>query len=389
MSKINSKYFSDVVSKLIAMKRKENITIDDKFKNELKGKLLNGINVTKESEKSGNFEGNIIGDFLRRWKYVLVAVPSAFVIMFVAAKMMELPVEINTDVVKPVINDEQTQNENEAGEDTEYEEKNIAGEEDERESKLKTFPGRLVLPKEYLEQDNTDFFELNVSDENIVENDRENYEEPASAPVYVPTYEVNMRNEKVAEENEDDKDDDNKDEKVKVTNEVKVEGETLNGTDEKNNQSESAETRVKEVVIATDAVEEEAVVAGASVEMVETESGDGFSIYYNENMGSPATDHFFDQVVIPLNLKYEIVELVARGSIDSHYQLDIYLADSEVVTKFYVYDNGKWFEIDDPNKDQDVEEAVEQENVSNGAIHYTTNRFDYTVNRPDQGYTVY
>jgi septation ring formation regulator EzrA len=77
------------------------------------------------------------------------------------------------------------------------------------------------------------------------------------------------------------------------------------------------------------------------------------------------------------------------------------LEGSEVVTKFYVYDNGKWFEIDDPDKDvevyeneiekkdQPVKEAVEQEKVSSGEIHYTTNRFDYTVNRPDQGYTIY
>ncbi len=98
MARQNSKYFSSVIEKLIADKHKENIVIDQGFKARLREDVLARAKMMDVPESSAS---NGIGEFFARWKYALAFVPSALLVIVVAAQLMNMPVNMDSDVVVP------------------------------------------------------------------------------------------------------------------------------------------------------------------------------------------------------------------------------------------------------------------------------------------------
>ncbi len=98
MARQNSKYFSSVIEKLIADKHKENIVIDQGFKARLREDVLARAKIMDVPESNVNTG---VGEFFARWKYVLAFVPSALLVVVVAAQLMNVPVEMGSDVVVP------------------------------------------------------------------------------------------------------------------------------------------------------------------------------------------------------------------------------------------------------------------------------------------------
>lgn len=130
MARQNSKYFSSVIEKLIADKHRENIVPDAMFKERLRGDVLARAAMMgnarfeprKEEEvrekmlarEEGRMkeEGGVANDggpaaegglagFLNRWKYALALVPSALLVMLVVAQVMNMPVEMESEVMVP------------------------------------------------------------------------------------------------------------------------------------------------------------------------------------------------------------------------------------------------------------------------------------------------
>ena len=96
MAKQTSKYFGSVITKLIAARRKENIVVDSNLKQQLREGLIARAELMGGAEKAG------WQDYITKWRYPLALVPSALLLMLVAAHVMKMPVEIDSDVVVPV-----------------------------------------------------------------------------------------------------------------------------------------------------------------------------------------------------------------------------------------------------------------------------------------------
>ncbi len=118
MARSNSKYFASVISKLVSARREENIVIDEAFKMELRSYLLTKAVAPVSSG------GISFGEFFMKWRFIFAALPSALVVMLVAAQFLNMSVPIPTEQM--VID---------------------SG------SKLHTFPGELVLPKDVFVED--------------------------------------------------------------------------------------------------------------------------------------------------------------------------------------------------------------------------------------------
>jgi len=104
MARSNSKYFSKVIEKLIEAKHKENIVVDQDFKERLR------MNITAraaEMVKPENVDykenmNDMVGGLMARWRYAFAIVPSALLLVLVAAHFMQMPVEMDSDVYVPV-----------------------------------------------------------------------------------------------------------------------------------------------------------------------------------------------------------------------------------------------------------------------------------------------
>ncbi len=99
MARQNSKYFSSVIEKLIADKHKENIVVAESFKMSLREKVMSRAATMEKMEAPIDAEESGLAGFVNRWKYALALVPSALLVMIVAAQVMNLPVEMKSDVV--------------------------------------------------------------------------------------------------------------------------------------------------------------------------------------------------------------------------------------------------------------------------------------------------
>ncbi len=154
MSLSNSKYFASVIAKLIAAKRQEQIHVDPQLKEDLRLEVLqraqNGEwraspdffkefqqDVPNLPEDSDYYEAPLserIVDFFRRRRALLIVIPSALVLILVAAQIQNLPTFFKTDTDAPAGND--------GGAETPV----GNGNEDDA-SGIKTFPGALVMPE--------------------------------------------------------------------------------------------------------------------------------------------------------------------------------------------------------------------------------------------------
>lgn len=175
MARQNSKYFSSVIEKLIADKHKENIAVDQAFKARLREDILARAGMMDAPESSGAAG---LGEFFARWKYAFAFVPSALLVVVVAAQLMNMPVNMDSDVVVPQrtgsgeesvadiadVSEGEGNMESEVVEDSETGtssadigasvldseegggEEGLEGAEDGSARTLMTFPGSLVLP---------------------------------------------------------------------------------------------------------------------------------------------------------------------------------------------------------------------------------------------------
>lgn len=151
MARSNSKYFASVITKLIAAKRKENIVIDESFKTHLRSELL--------TRAAGPFSGTQpidIGQLFARWKYAFALVPSALVVMLVAAQFLQMPVNIPSEQIIPTATRENPVSEEETtGKASVVESEDRLNDSEmavedvsltPSTKKLRTFPGALVMP---------------------------------------------------------------------------------------------------------------------------------------------------------------------------------------------------------------------------------------------------
>lgn len=152
MAKTSSKYFASVITKLLAAKRSENITIDESFKTSLRSGLMMKAGGESYLEKDSTYS-----NFLSKWKYAFALVPTTLVIMIVAAKVMDMQVSVPSDVIVPVATEENVQESDENGDletsilnkiESESESEDfVSSKEDANEQKkLVTVPGELVMP---------------------------------------------------------------------------------------------------------------------------------------------------------------------------------------------------------------------------------------------------
>lgn len=154
MARPNSRYFSGVINKIKASKKQENIIVDSAFKAQLKEDLMRRAAGPVVTEESG------FAAFFSRWRYQLMAVPAALVLMIVAVQAFRLVVPMQSEEVLtevPVENEEVAAEEvNVPEEEEEVVVPAVSGEEEEEEEesefieypKIVTFPGRLVTPPE-------------------------------------------------------------------------------------------------------------------------------------------------------------------------------------------------------------------------------------------------
>ncbi len=158
MARQNSKYFSSVIEKLIADKHKENIVVDNSFKMSLREKVVARAGMMPQMEVSDSAETGGFAGFVNRWKYAFALVPSALLVMVVAAQVMNMPVEVESDVMGEVGNSKTQRNfENEeSGNGLTVVEGELntdgtavddgATTDGTPVKKIKTFPGALVMP---------------------------------------------------------------------------------------------------------------------------------------------------------------------------------------------------------------------------------------------------
>lgn len=174
MAKQNSKYFADVIAKLLAAKRKENIVIDEDFKTQLRANVMGGnVNSVGEMEGLGGDDKERFdwGGLFYRWRLVFGIVPAVLVVAVVAAQVMSMqPVDIESDVVvesgevaalADIAEDsvqevmEVVEEEEHVHEEEHFHDEGI-GEEPEMVKKIKTFPGRLALPVDIVDVEVTE-----------------------------------------------------------------------------------------------------------------------------------------------------------------------------------------------------------------------------------------
>lgn len=140
MARPNSKYFASVISKLVAAKRKEKIVIDEAFKMQLRSALLTRASLPVKQEKVS------FAEFFMKWRFAFAALPSALIVMIVAAQFLNMPVSIPTEQMVPTEGRADVLDEDVLGEEAAD-----SGE------KLETFPGEMVMPKKLLDFGTEDF----------------------------------------------------------------------------------------------------------------------------------------------------------------------------------------------------------------------------------------
>jgi hypothetical protein len=108
MARTSSKYFATVIAKFLDAKRKENIVIDQKYKAELKERVMAraaemGSTAVEKPKAAAREDVSSAGPaaFISRWRYALALVPSALLVFLVAAFVTQLPVNVDTETVIP------------------------------------------------------------------------------------------------------------------------------------------------------------------------------------------------------------------------------------------------------------------------------------------------
>jgi hypothetical protein len=191
MARPNSRYFAGVINKIKASKKQENIAADQAFKAQLKEDLMRraalGAVVTEESGFAA---------FFSRWRYQLLAVPAALVLLIVVVQAFKLVVPMQSDEVLtevPAEREEVVVEEEEIVEEAEESVIPIVEEEEDliiEYPKIVTFPGRLALPLEEEEETEIEpFVTVSPVEEPVVEVEQQPAPEPVvqpAEPVYVP-----------------------------------------------------------------------------------------------------------------------------------------------------------------------------------------------------------
>ncbi|HMR01263.1 MAG TPA: hypothetical protein PKA32_02630 [Candidatus Gracilibacteria bacterium] len=190
MARSNSKYFASVITKLLAHKRKENIQIDESFKMMLRSDILTkAASVLGEQQRLPETGGK---SFFAQWKYLFAAVPTFALLVFVGSQFMNMPVVIpegqlpnaeQDTIVEPDnqdnVKEPSVETEQEVGSD------NLSETENDQTSttRIKTFPGSLVLTPE----------KEDVQDAVVVEpsvQEQESDEQPATNTTNQPASQV-------------------------------------------------------------------------------------------------------------------------------------------------------------------------------------------------------
>ncbi len=142
MIKLSGKYFAETVAKIKESKNSENIRVPKNFREELRAALVERASgqVPEASEAFG------LADFVRRWKYVIGAVPTFAAVALVAANFSALQVMFTGPEVIPVVQD--TAKELEISDDVEM----LSVDEIEPD-RIDTFSAASVLPPEEILND--------------------------------------------------------------------------------------------------------------------------------------------------------------------------------------------------------------------------------------------
>lgn len=118
MARVNSKYFADIIAKFLEAKRKENIIIDESFRDEFRVKLMARAAeispIASNDLRALDVEVEELPDRapvdwwggVRRFRYVLAFVPSALLVVLASNYVMNMPIEMGSEVVVPRVNDE-------------------------------------------------------------------------------------------------------------------------------------------------------------------------------------------------------------------------------------------------------------------------------------------
>ncbi len=139
MARPNSRYFAPVIKKFSEAKRAENIVINEAFKASLRTRLLNHIHEVPAIQTEATFSWQ---DFFQRWKYPFAAIPSLLLLTIVAVQAFRWTVDLKSGTEMPKVDTTMVV------ESQEDEKSELKDEVQTEEPKLKTFPGRLVLPSQ-------------------------------------------------------------------------------------------------------------------------------------------------------------------------------------------------------------------------------------------------
>ncbi|MCA9374271.1 hypothetical protein KC725_03870 [Candidatus Peregrinibacteria bacterium] len=155
MARPNSKYFASVITKLLAHKRKENIQVDESFKMMLRSDILTkAASVLGEQQRLPETGGK---SFFAQWKYLFAAVPTFALLMFVGSQFMNMPVVIPEGQLPnaeqdTIVEPDSQDNVEEPSVETEQEVESDNSSESENDqtstTRIKTFPGSLILTPE-------------------------------------------------------------------------------------------------------------------------------------------------------------------------------------------------------------------------------------------------
>ncbi|MEZ4087405.1 MAG: hypothetical protein R3B71_03660 [Candidatus Gracilibacteria bacterium] len=155
MARPNSKYFASVITKLLAHKRKENIQVDESFKMMLRSDILTkAASVLGEQQRLPETGGK---SFFAQWKYLFAAVPTFALLVFVGSQFMNMPVIIPEGQLPnaeqdTIVEPDSQDNVEEPSVETEQEVESDNSSESENDqtstTRIKTFPGSLILTPE-------------------------------------------------------------------------------------------------------------------------------------------------------------------------------------------------------------------------------------------------
>ena len=141
MARPASKYFTPVIRKIIEAKKKENISVDQKFKLVLRSQVISRAAGGLKAERTDVAR---FAEFFGKWKYQLALVPVALVLVIVAAQTFKMPVAMKSEVVVPVPGIPAG-----GGVDGREDLQSAGSQVPVQLPKIRTFAGRTVLPYSY------------------------------------------------------------------------------------------------------------------------------------------------------------------------------------------------------------------------------------------------